>query len=118
MARVIGRDGRSGVDPSIGWPAVRHPDRALASKKGKGLEGDTVTTRSTTQPASEGSTWSRISAFHKTKLVFLAVAFFSFVLSVTLWFFVDREMGVFVGLWVPTLLGLGILVLVGEDDSP
>ena len=118
MARVIGRDGRLGVDPSIGWPAVRHPDRGLASKKGKGLEGDTVTTRSTTQPASEGSTWSRISAFHKTKLVFLAVAFFSFVLSVTLWFFVDREMGVFVGLWVPTLLGLGILVLVGEDDSP
>lgn len=77
-----------------------------------------MTTRSTTQPAREGSTWSRISAFHKTKLVFLAAAFFSFVLSVTLWFFVDREMGVFVGLWVPTLLGLGVLVLVGEGDSP
>jgi len=52
------------------------------------------------------------------KLVFLLAALFSFVLSVTLWFFVDREMGVFVGLWVPTLLGLGVLVLVGEDDSP
>ena len=59
-----------------------------------------------------------ISAFHKVKLVFLAAAFFSFVLSVTLWFFVDREMGLFVGLWVPSMLGLGVLVLVGEDDSP
>lgn len=73
--------------------------------------------RSTTQPASEGSMWSRASAFHKLKLVFLAAALFSFALSVTLWFLVDREMGLFVGLWVPTLLGLGVLVLVGEDDS-
>jgi len=31
---------------------------------------------------------------------------------------VDREMGLFVGLWVPSLLALGALVLVGEDDSP
>ena len=74
--------------------------------------------RSTTQPSSTGSLWSRISAFHKLKLVFLSAALFSFVLSVTLWFLVDREMGVFVGLWVPTMLGLGVLVLVGEDDSP
>ncbi|MGB5186152.1 MAG: hypothetical protein WBO84_03360 [Acidimicrobiia bacterium] len=74
--------------------------------------------RSTTQPKSEGTMWSRVSTFHKTKLVFRAAAFFSFGLSVTLWYIVDREMGVFVGLWVPTLLGLGILVLVGEDDSP
>ena len=77
-----------------------------------------MTSRSTAKPAYEGSLWSRISAFHKLKLVFLLAALFSFVLSVTLWFFVDREMGVFVGLWVPTLLGLGVLVLVGEDDSP
>lgn len=77
-----------------------------------------MSSRSTTQPTSTGSLWSRISAFHKVKLLFLAAALFSFVLSVTLWFFVDREMGLFVGLWVPSMLGLGILVLVGEDDSP
>lgn len=77
-----------------------------------------MASRSTSQPAGSGNLWNRISAFHKVKLVFLAAAFFSFVLSVTLWFFVDREMGVFVGLWVPSMLGLGVLVLVGEDDSP
>lgn len=77
-----------------------------------------MSSQSTTQPTSGGSLWGRISAFHKVKLVFLAAALFSFALSVTLWFLVDREMGVFVGLWVPTLLGLGVLVLVGEDDSP
>ena len=77
-----------------------------------------MASRSTIQPANSGSLWVRLSAFHKVKLVFLAAAFFSFVLSVTLWFFVDREMGLFVGLWVPSMLGLGVLVLVGEDDSP
>ena len=62
------------------------------------------------------SLWSRISAVHKVKLVFFVASFFSFVLSVTLWFLVDREMGLFVGLWVPTLLALGVLVLIGEED--
>lgn len=58
---------------------------------------------------------SSLSSYHKTKLVFLAAAFFSFVLSVTLWFLVDREVGLFVGLWVPAIHSLGTLVLVGED---
>ena len=61
--------------------------------------------------------WQRISAFHKAKLAFLAAAFFSFALSVTLWFLVDKETGLFVGLWVPSLLALGALVLIGEDDK-
>jgi hypothetical protein len=66
---------------------------------------------------SEESLWARLTLFHKIKLVFMAAAFFSFVLSVSLWFLVDREMGVFVGLWVPTLLALGAILLVGEDQS-
>jgi hypothetical protein len=61
--------------------------------------------------------WSALSSYHKTKLVFLAAAFFSFVLSVTLWFLVDREIGLFVGLWVPAIHSLGTLVLVGEDTQ-
>jgi len=68
---------------------------------------------STSQP----SLWSRVTPYHKAKLVFLLAALFSFFLSVTLWFLVDREMGLFVGLWVPSLLSLGALVLVGEDDA-
>jgi hypothetical protein len=58
--------------------------------------------------------WSSLSSFHKTKLVFLVAAFFSFVLSVGLWFLVDREIGLFVGLWVPAIHSLGTLVLVEE----
>ncbi len=68
-------------------------------------------------PTDQSSLWSRVTPFHKAKLVFLLVALFSFFLSVTLWFLVDKEMGLFVGLWVPSLLSLGALVLVGEDDA-
>ncbi len=57
-----------------------------------------------------------LTSFHRTKLVFLAAAFVSFLLSVTLWFFVDRELGLFVGLWVPAIHSLGTLVLTGERD--
>lgn len=55
-----------------------------------------------------------LSPFHRTKLIFLGAAFASFILSVTLWFFVDRELGLFVGLWVPAIHSLGTLVLTGE----
>lgn len=55
-----------------------------------------------------------LGSFHRTKLVFLAAAFASFLLSVSLWFFVDREVGLFVGLWVPAIHSLGTLVLTGE----
>ena len=59
---------------------------------------------------------SSLSPFHRTKLVFLLAAFLSFVLSVTLWFFIDREIGLFVGLWVPAIHSLGALILVGENS--
>jgi hypothetical protein len=57
-----------------------------------------------------------LSSFHRAKLAFLAAAFVSFVLSVVLWFLVDRELGLFVGLWVPAIHSLGTLVLTGERD--
>jgi len=59
--------------------------------------------------------WAVMSSFHKVKLAFLAAAFLSFILSVSLWFLVDREIGLFVGLWVPAIHSLGTLVLVGEE---
>jgi hypothetical protein len=47
-------------------------------------------------------------------LIILAAAFVSFLLSVSLWFGVfgdpDRELGLFVGLWVPSILALGALL--------
>ena len=73
-------------------------------------------TTPTTSERKNGRMWSVLSPFHRVKLAFMAAAFISFVLSVTLWFLVDREVGLFVGLWVPAIHSLGTLVLVGEDD--
>jgi hypothetical protein len=41
-----------------------------------------------------------------------AAAAVSFALSVTLWFTGSEEQGIFVGLWVPSILSLGALTLV------
>ncbi len=38
-------------------------------------------------------------------------AFVSFVLSVVLWFGGEKQQGIFVGLWVPSILSLGGVVL-------
>ena len=43
-------------------------------------------------------------------LIFLA-ATASFVLSVSLWFAGNELQGIFVGLWVPSILALGAIVL-------
>lgn len=46
-----------------------------------------------------------------SKSYFVVAAFASFVLSVSLWFLgsadVAKEQGIFVGLWVPSILTLG-----------
>ena len=53
---------------------------------------------------------------HKTAaLAILAAAFASFLLSVTLWFTDNKDTGVFVGLWVPSILALGAFTLVAID---
>lgn len=48
------------------------------------------------------------------RALILFAAFVSFVLSVTLWFSGDRQQGIFVGIWVPSILSLGGLVLRGD----
>ena len=50
--------------------------------------------------------------FHKIDYPFLIATFASFVASVALWFFVNREYGLFVGLWVPSILALWVGVRV------
>lgn len=42
----------------------------------------------------------------------LLAAFLSFVLSVSLWFLGLRDEGVFVGLWVPSILAFGAYLRV------
>ena len=47
----------------------------------------------------------------RVKLPFLIAGLASFLFSVYLWFLVDREQGLFVGLWVPSILSAGTLLL-------
>jgi len=48
------------------------------------------------------------------KLLILAAAGLSFLFSIYLWFLVDKEQGVFVGLWVPSILSFGALLTNGR----
>lgn len=47
------------------------------------------------------------------KLLILIAAGLSFLLSVYLWFLVSKEQGLFVGLWVPSILSFGTLLTSG-----
>ena len=52
-----------------------------------------------------------------SKALFFVAAFISFALSIGLWFSGDRERGLFVGLWVPSILSAGNLLLTeGRRD--
>lgn len=50
--------------------------------------------------------------FGKSDYLFLGAAFISFLFSISLWFGVlsadQKDAGIFVGLWVPSILALGI----------
>ena len=51
------------------------------------------------------------------KLLIGAAALISFALSISLWFAGDREMGLFVGIWVPSILSAGTLLLSGGQHD-
>ncbi len=51
------------------------------------------------------------------KSLIIFAAFVSFLFSVGLWFNGQREEGVFVGIWVPSILSFGCLVLAGKGKS-
>ena len=57
----------------------------------------------------------RRSSIRASKVLFAAAAGASFLLSVYLFFSGEREQGIFVGLWVPSILSAGNLVLVGRE---
>ena len=50
--------------------------------------------------------------FTKIDYPFLIATFASFVASVALWFLVNRDYGLFVGIWVPSILSLWVGVRV------
>lgn len=51
----------------------------------------------------------------RAKLLFLLASFVSLVLSVSLWFSGHELQGVFVGIWVPSILSAGSLILSGDN---
>lgn len=48
------------------------------------------------------------------KASIMLAAFISFLLSVTLWFTGSQEQGIFVGIWVPSILSFGALFFAGS----
>ena len=58
-----------------------------------------------------------IPGVSRAKAFFILAAGLSFVLSVTLYFTGSREQGIFVGIWVPSILSAGALLLGGNDHE-
>jgi hypothetical protein len=46
----------------------------------------------------------------RSTILILTAAFISFLFSVILWFFIDKDTGLFVGIWVPSILSFGALL--------
>ena len=55
--------------------------------------------------------------FKKSDYFILVAAFISFLLSVGLWFAGHREEGLFVGIWVPSILSFGVYVRLVRGDA-
>jgi len=64
-----------------------------------------MNTASSTATPIERRSLQRIS-----RALIISAAGLSFLFSVYLWFLVEREQGLFVGLWVPSILSLGGLI--------
>jgi hypothetical protein len=57
-----------------------------------------------------------IPGVNRPKALFLMAAGISFLLSVSLFFMGSREQGIFVGIWVPSILSAGAL-LIGRNEN-
>ena len=56
--------------------------------------------------------------YERARALILVAAFLSFVISVGLYFLDDKTNGIFVGLWVPSILALGALILPPRGGRP
>jgi hypothetical protein len=57
----------------------------------------------------------KMDRFLRSKTPIFIAAGMSFLLSVYLWFSGFKEEGIFVGLWVPSILSLGAFFYSGRD---
>lgn len=54
--------------------------------------------------------------FTYVDILMLVAAFLSLVFSEILWFSGEKEAGIFIGIWVPSILGFAILLkLINKD---
>ena len=54
--------------------------------------------------------------FTLTDILMLTAAFLSLIFSEILWFSGEKEAGIFIGIWVPSILGFAILLkLINKD---
>lgn len=51
------------------------------------------------------------------KASIILAAMISFLLSVYLWFTGSQEQGIFVGIWVPSILSFGALIFAGSGNN-
>ena len=58
-----------------------------------------------------------MSKLSQAKAGFMIAAGASFLLSIWLWFGGNKEQGAFVGLWVPSILAFGGLILAGGRNE-
>ena len=70
-----------------------------------------MTDTQTTVPAAHALRLVLSQPLIRVKVVFLIASFVSLLLSVSLWFSGHQLQGIFVGVWVPSILSLGALVL-------
>ena len=58
---------------------------------------------------------SFVSRQHLSHALFAFAAVLSFALSVSLWFSGNEQQGIFVGLWVPSILALGAFAAAARN---
>lgn len=49
--------------------------------------------------------------YERARLLILLAAFLSFLISVGVFFLDDKTNGIFIGIWVPSILALGALIV-------
>jgi hypothetical protein len=59
----------------------------------------------------------KMKKFLRSKTPVILAAAVSFLLSVYLWFGGYKDEGLFVGLWVPSILSLGAFIYAGRSSS-
>ena len=58
-----------------------------------------------------------LKKFTPTDLIMLTAAFLSLIFSEILWFKGEKEAGIFIGLWVPAILGFAILLKLIKNQK-